>query len=108
PHNIVEALAQCTNELKDASTSGDKKAIDLCWVEHLVGDIHQPLHAATHYSPAFPKGDSGGNNDMVLRDPPYPDSKANLHFVWDSIPGDFHSDFVAEYQAKAIRSDPHV
>ena len=25
----------------------DNKAIDLCWIEHLVGDVHQPLHAVS-------------------------------------------------------------
>jgi len=51
----------------------------LKWVVHLVGDIHQPLHAAN-------RGDRGGNRVQVSffgeRDnPPY--GPLNLHAVWD-------------------------
>jgi hypothetical protein len=51
----------------------------LKWVVHLVGDIHQPLHAAT-------RGDRGGNAVQVSffgeRDnPPY--GTITLHAVWD-------------------------
>ena len=51
----------------------------LKWVVHLVGDIHQPLHAAT-------RRDRGGNNVEVAffgeRDnPPY--GTIRLHTVWD-------------------------
>ena len=51
----------------------------LKWVVHLVGDIHQPLHAAN-------RGDRGGNLVQVSffgeRDnPPY--GSLNLHAVWD-------------------------
>ena len=51
----------------------------LKWVVHLMGDIHQPLHAAD-------RGDRGGNKVQVSffgeRDnPPY--GSLNLHAVWD-------------------------
>ena len=51
----------------------------LKWVVHLVGDIHQPLHAAN-------RGDRGGNRVQVSffgeRDnPPY--GSLNLHAIWD-------------------------
>jgi len=74
PHNIVEALKKCSTGMKDPSLSPAERAIDICWVEHLVGDIHQPLHAASLYSPEHPQGDKGGNDEEVLRDPPYPNS----------------------------------
>ena len=46
---------------------------------HVVGDIHQPLHATSQFSAAFPKGDQGGNR-LVLR----ANSIAkNLHSYWD-------------------------
>jgi S1/P1 Nuclease len=106
PHNIVEALTQCTAELKDPKAAADKRAIDLCWVVHLVGDIHQPLHAASMYSKQFPKGDQGGNAEVLLRDPPYPDSQAKLHLIWDSLPGDYKSEFMDLYIAEGARSDP--
>ena len=51
----------------------------LKWIVHLVGDIHQPLHAAN-------RGDRGGNRVQVSffgeRDnPPY--GNLNLHAIWD-------------------------
>jgi hypothetical protein len=106
PHNAVEALTQCVAELRDPKTTDANKAIDLCWIEHLVGDIHQPLHAASMYSPKLPRGDQGGNLEQVLRDPPYPDSRANLHLIWDSLPGDFYSDELCGFEARGLRSGP--
>lgn len=51
----------------------------LKWVVHLVGDVHQPLHAAN-------RGDRGGNLVQVSffgerENPPY--GNLNLHAVWD-------------------------
>ncbi|HEY6240531.1 MAG TPA: S1/P1 nuclease [Burkholderiales bacterium] len=51
----------------------------LKWVVHLVGDIHQPLHAAN-------RSDRGGNRVRVsffgqTDNPPY--GSLNLHAVWD-------------------------
>jgi hypothetical protein len=106
PHNIVEALAQNVRDLKDPTQSDADKAIAICWVEHLVGDIHQPLHAASLFSPQFPNGDQGGNAEVALRDPPYPDSAAKLHLIWDSLPGDFQSEDLVRYEADGLRSDP--
>jgi hypothetical protein len=106
PHNAVEALTQCTAELKNPATSAADKAVDICWLEHLIGDIHQPLHAASWFSPEFPNGDQGGNAEMALRDPPYPDSAAKLHLIWDSLPGDFHSEELDRYEAQGLRADP--
>jgi hypothetical protein len=106
PHNAVEALTQCTAELKNAKISDSDKAIDICWVAHLVGDIHQPLHAAAMFSKDHPDGDKGGNDDIVLRDPPYPDSRTNLHLLWDSLPGDFQSEELCIYEANGLRQNP--
>ena len=51
----------------------------LKWVVHLIGDIHQPLHAAD-------RGDRGGNRVQVSffgerENPPY--GSLNLHAIWD-------------------------
>lgn len=59
---------------------GDR-AVALCWVMHVAGDMHQPLHAASLYSATYADGDSGGNEQWVV------DSAANepvtLHSFWD-------------------------
>jgi hypothetical protein len=66
--------------------SGDddpKKSYDLTWLLHLVGDIHQPLHACTRLSSALPNGDDGGNK-VTLR---CTDCPGNLHKFWDDALG---------------------
>ena len=76
------ASAQLTRHLDMLANKGEllrRRNEALKWVVHLVGDIHQPLHAANH-------GDRGGNTVQVSffgeRDnPPY--GTINLHAIWD-------------------------
>jgi hypothetical protein len=58
------------------------KSYDLVWLLHLVGDIHQPLHATTRVTQSRPKGDAGGNLVKL-----FGDSASNLHSYWDDLPG---------------------
>ena len=60
-----------------------KKSYDLSWLFHLVGDIHQPLHACTRLSAALPDGDDGGNK-IKLSCAACP---TNLHAFWDETIG---------------------
>ena len=107
PHDVVAAINQCVAELKDPATSAEQRAVDVCWVTHLIGDIHQPLHTATLVSSHFPKGDVGGNDEVVLKDARYTNTRMNLHLLWDSLPGDFASDDLCRYEALGLRADPH-
>jgi hypothetical protein len=84
PANLLQAMAKATTELKDPQTPPDRKAIDLCWVEHLIGDIHQPLHAVSLYSKEYPHGDQGGNQ---LRIRTSENGIMNLHAFWDDVEG---------------------
>jgi hypothetical protein len=76
------ASAQIDRQLRilsDGSARLPLRNRALKWVVHLVGDIHQPLHAAD-------RRDRGGNTVQVSffgqRDnPPY--GSLNLHAVWD-------------------------
>ena len=83
PANLLQAMDKAITELKDPATPPDRKAIDLCWVEHLVGDIHQPLHAVSMFSKEFPTGDRGGNSLMVKAS----NGNINLHAFWDDAAG---------------------
>ncbi|MEJ2087373.1 MAG: S1/P1 nuclease [Gammaproteobacteria bacterium] len=48
----------------------------MTWIVHLVGAIHQPLHAAALFTTgAFPTGDAGGGRLTV--------DGSNLHALWD-------------------------
>ena len=65
-----------------ASDAPDEvKAFDLVWLLHLVGDVHQPLHATSRFTEA--KGDSGGN-DVKLSCSGCP---SELHRFWDDVLG---------------------
>jgi hypothetical protein len=64
----------------------DIKSYDVAWLEHLVGDIHQPLHAITRFTAQHPNGDAGGNL-VRFCDAPC-DGPDNLHAYWDNLMGD--------------------
>src|SRR5262249_5759217 len=57
------------------------KSYDLCWLLHLVGDVHQPLHCTTRVSGAPPKEDDGGNGVKLNGTP------GDLHTLWDGLLG---------------------
>jgi len=74
--NMMLALDYSLATLRDNTALMSERAIALCWVMHLLGDIHQPLHAGSLMSPrVFPDGDRGGNAIMTQDD--------NLHARWD-------------------------
>ncbi len=84
---VNRALNECTVRLKDERLSSEERAVALSWVVHLIGDIHQPLHAASAYSVELPKGDRGGNKFPVQSK----GRKTSLHKFWDSGGGLFDS-----------------
>lgn len=76
---LLVELPKRVKEVGSAEKAADR-AVALCWVLHLAGDIHMPLHAATLLSKDSTKGDRGGNQSLVL----WRGKAANLHFIWDS------------------------
>ena len=83
--NAVQALRGNIDVWRDESASDGDKAVALCWILHIAGDIHQPLHTVALFSKAFfPKGDRGGNSIEVVWQP----ENSNLHAVWDGLPTD--------------------
>jgi hypothetical protein len=93
PANLLQAMQKVMAEFKDPATKEDRRAIDLCWIEHLVGDVHQPLHAVSLYSDVYPNGDQGGNA-IHVRTLTHPDIK--LHTLWDDIEGEAGPDYHAD------------
>ena len=53
--NVVTQIPVCIEKVQ--SGTAEEKAVYLCWLLHLVGDIHQPLHCTTLFSEEFPEGD---------------------------------------------------
>lgn len=82
PSNAVAALNTILkpglNKIpRDGVTTPDKRAVYLYFVEHLVGDLHQPLHCTGLFGAPFPEsGDAGGNLFKL--------DKGNLHGLWDN------------------------
>src|SRR5262249_11163236 len=60
-HDVVCALKQRVAELRLRTAADDDRAVALCWLLHLTGDVHQPLHCASLFTDKFPEGDFGGN-----------------------------------------------
>jgi hypothetical protein len=78
--NVVTQITDSAEKIR--KTAGTERAIAMCWLIHLVGDIHQPLHCATLFNEVFPDGDMGGNSSLVRigDDPPI-----RLHAAWDGM-----------------------
>jgi hypothetical protein len=74
--NVVTALEYAMYQLHHSSDD-EERAVALCWVLHLIGDMHQPLHTGALVSPRlYPQGDRGGNETLA--------NDSNLHAVWDN------------------------
>src|SRR5579864_2502476 len=82
---VTQAITAQLAVLRSPGSDPRKKAEALRFVIHFVGDVHQPLHAATN-------DDQGGNCVPVaffdalpqLRNPETESYAPNLHGVWDT------------------------
>ncbi len=81
--SLETVLPECMAKVGRADTTPEDKAINLCWVLHLVGDVHQPLHCAALYSADYKLGDMGGNA-LAIRSRGVP---MRLHGYWDDLLG---------------------
>jgi len=78
--NAYQAIRDCQKVLA-GNASADVKARAYCWLFHLVGDVHQPLHSTALFSEYyFNYGDRGGNEIPLARG-------RNLHSLWDGLLG---------------------
>ncbi len=57
-----------------------EKSLLIRYLIHVLGDIHQPLHASTLVNDQFPDGDQGGNLFLIK----YSQNIENLHKLFDS------------------------
>ena len=78
----IEALKLNFGMLRNHESTASERALGLCWVMHIVGDIHQPWHASELYSAEFPTGNAAAGLSYV--DDPLTDSTIPLHILWDS------------------------
>ena len=81
--NAVGVVKVLITQLKSNETDKEK-AYDLGWLLHLVGDLHQPMHAVNGISETLPEGDRGGN---LVEIKGATDGASELHAFWDEILG---------------------
>lgn len=105
PQNLFQAYHKVKAELADPKVKEEDKAIDLAWIEHVVGDIHQPLHAVSWYSKEYPHGDQGGNL-VIININGHIDG---LHWTWDGMLGGYEPmnyRVMEEIAGKAEKENP--
>ena len=79
PMNGLIAFNQSRELLLENRGSSLERVFALRVLMHVAGDLHQPLHAATRVSRAYPYGDAGGNAVSL----PKNKIAKNLHAYWD-------------------------
>ena len=80
----MERLEEFTKNIQ-GNASDEQKALAIAWIIHLIGDLHQPLHASARVTETEPKGDQGGNLFLLTPKGTPRDKQENLHWFWDSI-----------------------
>lgn len=71
--DIYGGILQCIAKLKDTQTPLEERQFYLRFLVHLVGDIHQPMHAG--------HAEDRGGNSIALT---FFGEKTNLHSLWDT------------------------
>ena len=74
PPNADTEIRRMLEEI-GPSANPELSAYDFPWIEHLVADVHNPLHATSRFTKSLPEGDRGGNLVFV--------AGKNLHAFWD-------------------------
>jgi len=72
---VIDKIEQFIVELRNPFIARAEKVLALKLLLHLIGDLHQPLHAADNK-------DRGGNDVAVFLADDIPPT--NLHFYWDN------------------------
>jgi hypothetical protein len=76
--DIVRAIDQCVAVVRNTNAVASDRAINLRYIIHFIGDIHQPLHTTALVSSNQPNGDAGGNLFYTSG------QWNNLHSMWDA------------------------
>ncbi len=84
---VIDKIEQFIGELRNPFIAKAEKILALKFLLHLIGDLHQPLHAADN-------NDRGGNDVALLFAEDIPST--NLHLYWDN------------YIVERLGSDPRL
>ena len=80
--NILTAITENERIVRSGSDPA-KRGIALSWLFHLIGDVHQPLHAVQLFTREYPKGDRSGG-DFCVR-VAQDRAALSLHRLWDGL-----------------------
>jgi len=94
--NLVVVLSSLAETLNSERAGDFEKAFALRMLLHLVGDIHQPLHAVGKFSREHPEGDQGGNLTLVTG----VKGIRSIHMLWDSTAGLYPSISAPDWQGQ--------
>jgi len=81
--NLTVALVLNRAGVQCQCTDDKACAFALCWMLHLIGDVHQPLHTISLFTKQFPDGDRGGTIFHIRETPG--GNLTNLHHLWDEL-----------------------
>jgi len=91
--------------LRNERASAADRAIALCWIFHIVGDMHQPLHAGHRQDEHFPLTDFAGSKGWVRKSAD--SAPETFHYFWDLAADRAGDDFAgAASIAAAVSADP--
>jgi hypothetical protein len=83
--NAQTQIAALRAKLSDPGAPADVRSYDLSWLLHLVGDVHQPLHATSRFVQSQRNGDAGGNHVKIHCGSGC--DATELHAFWDDVLG---------------------
>lgn len=90
--DAVTALRRFAAVVRDRHASREERALALRFIVHIVGDLHQPLHAGN--------GTDKGGNEVKVR---WFGENTNLHTVWDTKLLEAQNLSFSEYAARLAR-----
>ena len=77
----IDALRLNYAMVANPETSPKDRAKALCWVFHILGDLHQPMHVSDLFSADFPNGNAAATMSYV--EDPVTEKPIPLHMLWD-------------------------
>lgn len=83
--NASWAFRNIVTVVKNTHANPYERTRFLSFLEHITGDLHQPLHTVANITARLPNGDKGGNSTYVI----YKGNRINLHKLWDAGVGAF-------------------
>jgi len=100
---VLQALELCTKQLANKSIPDADRAIALCWVAHLIADLHLPCHSGSLYAESvFAEfdGDRGANRISI--------GELRLHGLWDQLLGNIYERGDVNRRVFEIKSNPEL